>query len=152
MLGLVIALVSAFAAPIHVQADEDLPGQLSYINADLDVFIPLLEDYQDSYYVTNDQYFQSLVSHNTPPSGVTAPDNLDSHPEDQDETLADLWEYASLPDEIAWSFRIDIYSGTGGDGYVLIVETMIDGDTWHREINFGPESYRNMDWFLVTPW
>jgi hypothetical protein len=149
LISLVIVLASAFAAPMPAQADGELPGELEYIDADLSIFIPQLEDYQDAYYITNDKYFQSLVSHNTPPSGATAPDNLSSHPDDQDETLADLWEYADLPSTIAWSFRVDTYSGPEGDGYVLIVEATVDDAVWHKEINFGPETYRNLEWFEV---
>lgn len=151
LISLAVVLASAFAMPTPVLADE-LPGELAYIDADLAVFVPYLEDFQDAYYTTHNQYFQSLVSHNSPPAGATAPDNLTSHPDDQDATLQELWEYASLPDEIAWSFKIDTYSGTNGDGYVLVVEHLINGETWHIEKNFGQETYRNMDWFMVTPW
>lgn len=150
MLSLVIAMASAFAAPMQVQAEE-LPGQLAYIDADINVFVPYLEDYQDEYHSIHSHYFQSLASHNTPPSGATAPDNLESHPEDQTEALSELWDYANLPDEIAWSFRVDVYDGPNGDGYVLVVETTVDNNVWHRSINFGPETYRNNDWFELEP-
>lgn len=146
MLIVLSLLVVMALVPAPVQAQGEVPPSLAYIDAQVDVMLPYLTSFQSDYYQTYSRYFQALQSHSTIPSVPTAPDNLSGRPEDQEQDLAYFWSVANLPDEIAWSFRIDTYSGSEGDGYVLICVTKVDGVNWYRSINFGPEEWRAFGW------
>lgn len=138
------------AAPVHAQAA--VPPQLAYYDAQISVLLPRLENFQAEYHATNGMYYQALQSHSTVPDVPTLPDELYNAPTDQPETLALFWQdFAALPSELSWSFRIDTYSGPEGDGYVLTVDTLIDGLTWQRSINYGPDSWRAYGWYPVLP-
>jgi hypothetical protein len=136
--------------PVSAQASES-PAQLDYYDAQINVLMPRLAEYQTAYFTTNGKYYQALTSHTTAPDVPTPPDGLSDSPSDQDENLAFFWYDAALPQELAWAFRIDTYSGPDGDGYVLTVTTEIDGGTWTRSINHGPDTWRAADWYLVQP-
>lgn len=135
------------AAPVHAQGE--VPETLAYYDAQIDVLIPYLTSFQADYYQTYGHYFQALQSHSAIPSVPTPPDNLSGKPEDQEQDLAYFWNSAYLPDEIAWAFRINTYAGPDGDGYVLIVTTVVDSQTWTRSINTGPEEWRQVEWHQV---
>jgi hypothetical protein len=151
LLTLVLALLLS-ASPALAQANDMSPSQLAYTDAQVDILLPRLEQYQAQYYYRNGQYYQALVSHSTAPNVPTPPDGLSNAPTDQLENLAYFWDvFATLPEELSWSFSIDTYSGPDGDGYVLNVETVINGETWKRAVNYGPDSWRAADWYLVVP-
>lgn len=145
-----VALLLALALTLAVSptsAQTARPSQLDYIDAQLDVFLPCLADFQASYLATNGVYFQALVSHATPPAGIAPADNLYSAPTDQAVALATLWEFAQLPEEIGWSYRVDTYYGPDGPGYVLTAETSIGGQRWIRSDNYGPDDWRSAGWY-----
>jgi hypothetical protein len=144
MLALSIVPVSgASAAQVN-----PFPSQLAYYDAQINVLLPRLESFQAQYHAVNERYYQALISHTAAPDVPTVPDGIEASPTDQDETLAFFWDaYAELPDVLAWSFSIDTYSGPDGDGYVLNVETSIDGVVWMRSINYGPDDWRATDWY-----
>jgi len=128
------------------------PAELAYYDAQIDVMTPRLEAFQAQYYAVNGRYYQALTSHAAAPDVPTLPDGIDESPTDQPETLALFWEsFAELPSELAWSFRIDTYSGEAGDGYVLSISTVINDQVWQRAINYGPESSRSAEWYQVIP-
>jgi len=147
----VVATVVIASLPSATVRADNLPGEIEYIDAQLDVFVPHLAEYQDAYQVTNGSYMQALTSHSTPPEGVADPDGIYTHPTDQEAALYELWDSAALPSSINWSMRVDVYTGPNGSGYVLVVETNIKTHTWHREINYGPEPYRNVAWYKINP-
>jgi hypothetical protein len=147
--GLALALGPLFVPVSGALAANDNPKVLEYIDAQVEVFAPMLETYQDDYFAANGTYFQALASHSSPPEGDANPDGLPSHPTDQAEALADLWDYAGLPASVNWSFRVDTYDGPDGPGYVLTVGCSHGNDHWQRSINYGPESYRTVDWFVL---
>lgn len=130
-------------------AQEPNPPQLDYIDAQLAVFLPRLETFQNDYYYNNGQYYQALQSHTAPPAGVV-PADVTSHPTDQDAILATLWDFAGLPDETNWSLQIDTYNGPSGPGYVLTVKTDVNGSIWIKSINYGPDTYRSADWYMFV--
>jgi hypothetical protein len=147
----VVFLLAAFAAvPAHAQV-EYYPDELAYYDAQIAVLLPHLETYQDAYYAANDQYYQALASHSVVPDVPVPPDGLSDAPTDQFVNLAYFWDAAALPDALAWSFRIDTYSGPDGDGYVLVVTTQLNGDVWTRALDYGPESWRGNDWYQIIP-
>ena len=150
VLSIVVPITGASAAQVEYSG----PAELQYYDAQIDVLMPRLEAFQATYYAVNGRYYQALTSHATAPDVPAVPDAIDVSPTDQPETLALFWDdIAELPDTLAWSFRIDTYSAPSGDGYVLTVETVIDGETWTRSINPGPasEDWRAADWYQVIP-
>ena len=153
-----LALLSVLALAVHpltVSAQGDhYPDELAYYDAQINVLLPRLDEFQSQYYAVNGRYYQALTSHEKAPEVPTVPDKLDASPTDQPEALAYFWDKgASLPDQLAWSLRIDTYTAPLGSGYVLTIETIIDGETWQRSINRGPssEDWRAYDWTLISP-
>lgn len=144
-----VVVPAVAAANVHDESAAPLP-QLDYIDAQIDVFMPRLQQFQADYIAANGSYYQALESHSLAPVGSEAADNLDGHPTDQEASLAPLWDDTGLPYEINWSFSVGTYDGPGGSGYVLTVTAIIDGTAWVRSINMGAESHRNADWHMVT--
>jgi hypothetical protein len=147
----IFALIAALGVGnVYAQTDP-YPAELEYYDAQIAVLLPRLDDFQYQYHVTNGRYFQALQSHSSAPEVPTVPDGIEASPTDQPEALAYFWStFAELPDLLAWSFRIDTYSGPLGDGYVLTVETVVNGQTWTRAINYGPDAWRNAEWYPVA--
>lgn len=146
LLSVAVPTVPASAAQVQAY-----PAELAYYDAQIDLMIPHLDDFQYSYYVTNGRYYQALQSHTSAPDVPTVPDGINSSPTDQPEDLALFWDvYAALPDQLAWAFRIDTYSGPDGDGYVVTIETVIDGNLWTRSVNYGPDTWRASDWYQYS--
>ncbi len=125
------------------------PPQLDYIDAQLDIFMPRLETFQADYLAGHGYYYQLLFSHDQAPDGYQPPDHIQPIPNDQAESLISIWEFADLPPSINWRWRIDVYDSDVGYGYVVTVETVVDGETWRREINYGPDDWRGNDWTVV---
>lgn len=140
--------LAAFVTPVSAQQPAE-PAALAYYDAQINVLLPRLSAYQLQYFAANGRYYQALESHSTAPDVPLPPDGLSDSPTDQDENLAYFWQtFAGLPSELAWSFKIDTYSGPDGDGYVLTVSTDIDGQIWMRSINHGPDNWRAADWYV----
>ena len=152
LLSLMVLAVSI--VPVNAQAAMSGPAELQYYDAQIDLMVPRLDAFEAEYYAANGRYYQALQSHTAAPDVPTIPDAITESPTDQPEDLALFWQdYAALPDVLAWSFRIDTYSAPDGDGYVLTVETVIDGDVWTRAQNYGPasEDWRASNWYKVIP-
>lgn len=147
-LVLAVTLIAALAVTT-AGAQEPLPPQLEYIDAQLNIFLPKVAEFQASYFKEYGSYYQALGSHSTIPTGADGSDKLEDHPTDQDTTLAPLWELAGLPTEIAWSFTINAYVSPRGAGYTVTVCTVVatdeKSDTWCRVDDYGPEGQ-------TTPW
>lgn len=153
LLSVLLVLASVVALPVlnvHAQ-DVAYPTELQYYDAQIDLMLPRLEVFQSQFYAVNGRFYQALESHTAAPDVPEVPDNIEEHPTDQPEDLALFWEtFAELPDVLAWSFRIDTYSGPDGDGYVVTISTVVNGETWQKSVNYGPETWRAADWYLVT--
>jgi len=154
-LHLAMLLVLLIAAdPVDIRAErlaKQNPGQLEYVDGQIDKLNPKLKTFQDTYYKDHGKYFQGVNSKNITPDincGAVPPD-LTGKPTDQIETLESLWDYVALPDVLEYTIRVDVYEGPSGAGYVLVVTALVDGVTWERDINVGPETYRDQPWFEV---
>lgn len=101
---------------------------------------------QDSYIQSNDGYAQALpIVSETPADGNTkAPDQTTSKPTDQAESWEDL--ATDLPSEVMNRIQIDVYDGPNGKGYVAVLRYIVSGTLYRKDINYGPESYRDEDW------
>jgi len=148
----VLSALCLLLAPLGVAQAQGatVPEQLAYTDAQVAVFLPLLDDFQVGYYATNGTYYQALLSHSTPPVGVEPPTDPNARPTDQAEALAALWSYAGLPAALNWSFSVSTYSGDSGPGYVLNLLTVVDGQTWTKSINRGPETWRDQEWAVYV--
>lgn len=147
-----LALAAVVFTPLtaHAAQVDQYPAELEYYDAQIDLMLPRLAQFQDQYHAVNGRYYQALESHTAAPEVPTVPDGIHNSPTDQPEDLALFWEtFAELPEVLAWSFRIDTYSGPDGDGYVLTVTTIVDGIEWQRAINHGPDTWRDADWYLA---
>lgn len=127
----VLLAVLCTGAPC-AQAQEELPAQLKYIDAQLDVFIPLAEKYEGEYYQRNQQYYQALGSHEKAPATAEIATDLKAKPTDQLADLGGLWDASGLPASINWSFRIDVAVTPSGPGWQLVVQTTIKDVVWER--------------------
>lgn len=145
---LALTLILALAVPA-VGAEEPLPPQLEYIDAQLNIFLPKVAVFQQTYFKEYSNYYQSLGSHSTIPNGADGSDKLADHPTDQDTSLVPLWEETGLPTEIAWSFTINTYVSPKGAGYMVTICTSVATDekssNWCRVEGVGPEGG-------TTPW
>lgn len=148
---LALVLVSASATNALAAAQVIYPDELAYTDAQINIMLPRLEAFQSAYYAVNGRYYQALTSNTTAPDVPVVPDGIDISPTDQPETLAFFWNVSALPDTLSWSFSISTYSGPDGDGYVLRVGTVVNGETWMRAINYGPDTYRAADWYRFIP-
>lgn len=151
ILTLVLALVLS-ASPAFASQANAYPSELAYTDAQINVMLPRLEQYQAQYFYANGMYYQALTSHSVAPDVPTPPDGLSDAPTDQEENLAYFWQvFATLPEQLAWSFSIDTYCGPEGCGYVLNVETVVNDATWKRAINYGPDAWRAAEWYMFNP-
>lgn len=111
-----------------------------------------LLDFQSAYSARG-VYYQTLESHTTPPADgqLVAPDRLDARPTDQAEKLEVFWGEAKLAPELPYSFRVDVYDGPEGHGYVVTASAILAGELWQRSVNTGPETWRELAWHIVPP-
>ena len=152
VLPILLLMLAIGIVPVGAAQQQAFPAELAYYDAQINVLIPRLNNFQAQYYAVNGRYYQALVSHETAPDVPTVPDGITSSPTDQPETLAYFWEtFAELPDSLGWSFRIDTYYGPDGNGYVITISTLVDGETWERAVNYGPEAWRAAEWYHVVP-
>jgi hypothetical protein len=151
VLSIVMLMLAVSIMPASAAQTPNYPSELSYIDAQINVMLPMLSQFQSVYYSVNGRYYQALDSHSSPPIVPVVPDGITASPTDQEESLVYLWNFASLPDTLAWSFSVSTYSGPDGDGYVLRVETVVNGETWTRAVNYGPDTWRGNDWYQVIP-
>lgn len=152
LIPLLLMLAVSFIPTAAQAAQVDLyPAELAYYDAQIELMLPRLDDFQYQYHLANGRYYQALESHTAAPDVPSVPDAIEHSPTDQPESLALFWNaFAELPDVLAWAFRIDTYSGTEGEGYVLTVSTVVNGETWQRSINYGPDAWRNAEWYKVS--
>lgn len=156
LIVVLLALLALSSSPAYAQVPEQGkkqgPPTLAYYDAQINVLLPRLAEFQGDYHNATGRYYQALRSHSEVPDVLSEPDHLSGKPTDQDEDLAYFWgrAHAALPAKIGWAFSINTYSGPDGDGYVLTANAEIDGETWTRSVNVGPEDWRSSDWTVVT--
>lgn len=133
-----------------------LPGQdVADVPADIDTFVdaslPGMARWQSDYYATFGQYAQVLWMYAIAPADGKAelPTLLDVSPTDQTWTRPRaMWEYIGLQAFPA-NWRVDVYDGPAGKGYVVTFETEFDKVRWQRSINIGAETWRDASWHEV---
>ena len=120
---------------------------LTVIDERLAMALPLIEEIQENYLKNNGVYAQGLFTHSSVPEEdeMVSPDSLDSSPTDQDETWDDL-ATGVIPASMYTRMKIDTYVSQEGPGYVIVMEKILDGTTYIKSHNVGPESSRSHPW------
>ena len=101
---------------------------------------------QSVFFTANGRYAQLLPTHSAVPQdgAFVAPDRASySSAQDAIEAWNDL---GSLPETMQSCLRIDNYGGPLGQGCVVVLQVVLDGQLWEKAIAVGPESERSHDW------
>lgn len=112
---------------------------------------PTLVARQQNYFVNRGQYWQGTLTHSVIPShtsgtvGDSVGDRVSMHPDDifEDWTTA-FPEFAT--DALPCALLVTAYNGPQGQGWTLTVYVFYAGNLWTRQVNVGPETYRNESW------
>ncbi len=154
-LGLILLALGLIWLPTGARAQISIePRSLTEIDREQETWDRDVMTFEADYYRSRGRYYQMLWSHTDTPDTTlltarTAPDNLVTRPTDQTETAVDLWTATRLPLDTPYRFRVDVYEGPRGHGYVITLQTEVNRQIWQKSINYGPETYRNTDWHAV---
>jgi len=124
---------------------------LATIDTRLAASMTLIETIQNDYFQEHGRYAQALFTHSTAPADESeaAPDQLEQSPTDQDETWNDLAS-GVMPATMLSRMKVDTYDGPSGKGYIVVLEKIINDDTYVRRINVGPESHHSQNWEKIS--
>lgn len=104
---------------------------------------------QAGFFTGKGRYFQGLKTPAVTPADMLAlPTDSILKPAGQPESWANAGIALPVLSEI--SFRIDVYDGPKGRGYVLHGEIQLAGKLYRKSACFGPESWQEQDWHDVT--
>lgn len=99
---------------------------------------------QQVYRAMNGRFWQGPRTHQQPPADglATAPDTSAAV------NGSESWQAfgAPLPATIECAFHVSTYAGPQGDGYIVTATVVVNGETWQRTANVGPESHRASGW------
>jgi hypothetical protein len=109
------------------------------IDATLAALLPSVTAQQEAYFADHGVYYQMLWTHTSPPTGLTAPDNLSAVPVGQAPAPV-----AGLPATMRSRMRIDTYGKP--DGWTMTLQASIDGEVWQRSIDCGVNTSRSTAW------
>jgi hypothetical protein len=105
-----------------------------------------IEARQDAYAAAhNGRYWQALSTHNvTPADGVEVlPDIGTRCPSDQQ---GEPYPLAIRNSPLPMALKIDVYDGPYGTGFVATVFVSVNGKTYCRSAQVGPETERAHNW------
>ena len=125
--------------------DEQLRAQIDLALADYDIE---LRSRQLAFFQAHGRYFQGPPTHTTLPvdAALTPPDNLAQEIDDQPEQKT--WQ--DLPAALPARLTIHTYAGPKGQGYIAIVEGLLNGQHHSRSADYGPGG-NDVAWHIVTP-
>ena len=124
------------------------------IDVKLDSVIANIIAFQAGEASKSGKFYQVLWTHSQAPAdgALVLPDLLYSFPTDQIGKSAQAqWDAAKLPASFDARIRVDVYDGPQGKGFVVVVQSQLNGATWQRSINYGPETYRDQGWMELKP-
>jgi len=125
----------------------DVQEILGQIDAGIQSYMPTIIDLQNQFRQNTGRYMQGLFTHSSPPvdENTSPPDRLSEKPTDQDISWDDLAD-GLIPDQMLSRIRIDVYSSSIDHGFVLVAEKIVNGVTYEKSYNVGPDDHRNSDW------
>ena len=142
------SVLVASVVGISAIQDPKLPNQIKNSgDTELNILVSDLEQKQTQYVKENGTYWQGLRTQPSPPSKQEI-SNLGSKA-DNGKSWDDM--EIQVPSLSRFSYRIDVYDGPSGKGYVLIIQTEEDGKMYQKSINVGSETYRGRDWTYIPP-
>ena len=125
----------------------DVQAILGQIDAGIQGYMPTIINLQNQFFNNTGRYMLGLFTHSSAPvdENTAPPDQLLDHPTDQAISWGDLSE-GVVPDQMLSRIRIDVYTSPIGHGFVLVAEKIVNGDTYEKSYNVGPDDDRNSDW------
>tara|TARA_R110000751_G_scaffold289780_1_gene396063 strand:- start:250 stop:651 length:402 start_codon:yes stop_codon:yes gene_type:complete len=124
---------------------------LGQIDSGIDTYLPIIVQLEEKHLAENGEYWQGLFTHSNPPINESseAPDQLGKSPTDQESSWNDI-AGGTIPAEMLSRIRIDTYVSPSGQGFVVIAEKIIDGKTYSKSYNVGPELERSTEWIVIS--
>ena len=116
---------------------------------------PLILTRQETYISTHSGYWQGLRTHLVEPdhqAGGYADTEATEEavkPHDVDQTWLDILPEISIG-ALPAVFKIDVYDGPSGKGFVGTVYMRYNGTLYSRSQNHGPETFRTDSWHEVN--
>jgi hypothetical protein len=110
-------------------------------------------DARQAYNLTSTgRYFQILQDNNNLPAdgALNLPNRWTDQPTDQLLSLSNIRLLSGPTINLPFAFAIDAYDGPSGKGYVLRFMVVIQNNTYERDINHGPETWREKAWSKIT--
>ena len=129
----------------------DVQAILSQIDAGIQSYMPTIINLQNQFLQNTGRYMQGLFTHSSVPVDENSlpPDQLSDSPTDQNFSWDDLTA-GTMPDQMLSRIRIDVYSSPNGEGFVLVAEKIVNGATYEKSYNVGPENQRSSDWQEIS--
>lgn len=153
IIGLMLLVATLFGGHAHGKGYENHshPALLDTIYADYQEIETSLIGAQTNYYTDYGNYYQGIATHSTPPAdGNPRPPNKNAKPPDQSESWREFEQLYGfdLPATMKYSLQVDAYISDGGHGYIATVEATVSGIVWIKHINYGGETYNQIDWYI----
>jgi hypothetical protein len=135
-------------------------GLQATCDAKIDDLVTQLSTLQTTYKTTNGKYWQGLACPMTMPAdGATVASTPTVLPSDQARVQINSvwyggdWNHVgvTLDANLPVCLEVHAYNGPQGHGYVVCGKVVEAGATYCREVNVGPETYRQHGWVDVTP-
>lgn len=129
----------------------DVQAILGQIDVGIQGYMPTIINLQNQFFQNTGRYMQGLFTHSSTPvdENTLPPNQLSDSPTDQNFSWDDLTD-GVMPDQMLSRIRIDVYSSSKGEGFVLVAEKIVNGVTYEKNYNVGPENHRNSDWQEIS--
>jgi hypothetical protein len=137
-----IILILFVACAVHAQTGLPTADNRALFYAEVKAVADSVAKKQDAYYKKYNRYFQGIVNTTTTKDITASLARFDRtlKPTDQKETWADF----GLTDiSVRGQYRIDVYDGPKGKGYVLSASIAYGTDVYTMSRNVGPETWRD---------
>jgi hypothetical protein len=111
---------------------------------------PDLIEAQQLQWQRHGRMMQLFDSHSYIPANGSAdlPDQLWARPTYQSENWLSTNVISPL-DGLPYTARVDAYEAPRGPGFVLVVQVVLEGQTYSRSWQYGPEQWRAHDWMIL---
>lgn len=132
----------------HTEANDmaNLATVRDAVDAKLATLWTAIQNRQDTFFATNGRYWEGRRTHTvTPADGTeTLPDIGTSS-----NTGSTAWPTAIRNTAMPMAIQIDAYMGPLGAGYQATVWVTVNGTTYTRTAQVGPETHRTQAWGLA---
>lgn len=125
-----------------------IPDACLAVEGQIPAILATIQAKQTTYASAARRPAQLRWTHSAPPDrDAVAVDAVDDKANDMPQSWRDFGGY---PATSRMRLRVDVYHTPRGDwGWVLVIDMIVDGATWRRVVNQGPEDWREQDWAEV---